>query len=121
MIRQGEELILKDGTRDTRAFITLSSDICKAIKRFDQYDEKIKEARRWGWPISPVWHELPARIVAMKNKILELVHDPSARARDVVHQRFLDDLDAVGLGRDYQKLGRMRNAPVLVYRNARPG
>ncbi|KAF8549654.1 hypothetical protein OG21DRAFT_1391340, partial [Imleria badia] len=38
-----------------------------------------------------------------------------------IHNSFLDDLEDIGFGRDYSKLGCAKNIPLTLYRNTRPG
>lgn len=59
--------------------------------------------------------------MAMKTHILELILDPAVREQNVIHNCLLDDLEEIGLGRDYTKLARAKNIPLALYRNARPG
>ncbi|KAG9316001.1 hypothetical protein JVU11DRAFT_3661 [Chiua virens] len=120
MISHAEKLISK-GKRETTQFITLSLDICKEIKRIREHGNIVNQAQRWGWPVSPEWKELPARITNRASNIVKLVHDPAARDRDLVHQRCMDQLEQAGLGRDYYKLAHLRHAPMLIFRNVRPG
>ena len=121
MIKHAKDLIRQHGDRNSRQFIDLSFQICRALKNVIEHDVRAEEARRWGWPTLPKWSEVPARVMAMKTHILKLILDPAVRKQNVIHDRFLDDLEEIGLGRDYTKLARAKNIPLALYRNARPG
>ena len=121
MIKHAEGLIRQHGDCDSREFIDLSFQICHALRNFVEHDTRVKEAQRWGWPISPKWSEVPARVMAMKTQILELILDLAAHKRCTIHDCFLDDLEDIGFGRDYSKLGHAKNIPLTLYHNAWPG
>ncbi|KAI9574219.1 hypothetical protein HD554DRAFT_1980145, partial [Boletus coccyginus] len=57
----------------------------------------------------------------MKTHILELILDPAVRKRSAIHDCFLDDLEKMGLRRDYSKLAHAKNIPLALYRNTCPG
>ena len=121
MVDRAKSLIRKHGTRDTLEFFKLSMEICGALKNVHAHEEHIRRAHRWGWPTHISWDDLPGRIMAIKNDILDLIYDPAARAKSVVHQRFLEQLDKAGLGRDYMKLAKGQAAPMAIYCQSRPG
>lgn len=121
LIKRAEALIRENGRRDTVEFIVLSVDICRNLTNVLQHDSHVKEARRLGYPVSIAWQELPKRIFDLKDDIIKLLHDPLARECNVIHEHFLDSLEAAGLGRNYKKLAHGKNAPRVIFRNARPG
>ena len=97
MVDQARSLIRKHGTRDTLEFFKLSLEICGVLKNVLAHEEHIQRAHRWGWPTHISWDDLPDRIMAIKNNILDLIYDPAARAKSIVHQYFLKQLEKASL------------------------
>ncbi|KAF8440924.1 hypothetical protein L210DRAFT_3503815 [Boletus edulis BED1] len=101
MIKWAEELICKHGIRNTIKFTKFSVKICRVLQNKLAYGQGVQEARHCGWPMKISWHKLPGRIMAMKDTCVENPRTPA-------------------LG-DYQKLGRLASAPIIIYHNLQPG
>jgi hypothetical protein len=111
----------RDGDTDSQAYLRLEAQVCIEVRKAGEYSHFLQRARCREWPTAIKWSDIPARIMALKQNIMNITTDGAARERDPVYLCFLKTLQDASLGRNFVKLAKGSSAPTQVYLNARPG